>query len=85
METVEHFVLCCDAFNALRAELMTTLQYKLSYNAREIINYLKPKMLLYVLMGMNYTMPSDDLYTLRITSCHFINKMYIERSKYEKL
>ena len=83
VEDTLHFIMSCNSFSTIRNELMMLIFYNLSIEGRLMWSQLGEVMQMYILMGLEFPLPSDDLYIIRYFSCIYVHRMYKERKALE--
>ena len=84
-ETVFHFVLVCDHFHKLRFDMFKEIENSITDESKNHLESIADQNIhLFILLGMDYNICSNDLYMIRKISLRFIHKMYQKRLKIEK-
>ena len=83
VEDTLHFIMSCNIFSTIRNELTMLIFHNLSIEGRLMWSQLGEVMQMYILMGLEFPLPSYDLYIIRYFSCIYVHRMYKERKALE--
>ena len=83
VEDTLHFVLRCSKFHAIRLLLLHSIVHNLSIEGHRIWSELSELMVFYILLGLEYPLPHQDIYIIRYLSCVHIHRMYRARMALE--
>ena len=79
VEDTFHFVCQCPQFSLLRESLWNNVRVGLSDEGNRQWDELDDLLKMYILLGMEYPLLTDDLLHIRIQSCIAVHKMYHQR------
>jgi exonuclease III len=83
VEDVIHFIMFCTITAPLKEELYKVILNELSTDGRRFWSELSSIMQLYILLGLDFPLPSYDLYVIRHFGCIFVHRMYKLRKSFE--